>query len=336
METVNWFFNGDFEDKLQKEDFNVFESNKANQEFEYFINFLNPTSQIYSLKKYDKEFCDFFKSFTVNDFKYNQEKKNIKFWCNDFSSDIEILKYQSKVEFYRKMNELELIPEPFTFIQSTEEVEAGYLYKHPMSLSGMGHLKAEINLKKIKTILDSGITLIKEKELDRAKDFSSLFEESKHLVTYENIVDKYFGYKGTIIDNDFCLESPLDIKYKKTLKEISELVTPYLGVFSIDSFLYKKDGQIHLFPACEINLRKTMGYFTYKFKERYFSNSKCFVIRLIKNKKKTYRREDIQKNFQGRVIPISPLGNLFSVICFNCNNRDEFESMEKELLLKFF
>jgi hypothetical protein len=337
MVEVAWLFNSDFEDQIFSDKKIQFNSSKQNQEFEYFISYLDPTKNIFTSKQYSGDFHQYIKSFTGVEFKCANKAKKIIPWCSDYLYKGDCLKYQSKTQFYLYMKKNAYHEHESTFIDSMDKVEAGYLYKDPHSVSGMGHYSFPKNKNVIEKKIQQNIELIKEESLNRVKDFSTLIIDNKIVAIYENIIDRNYFYSGTIFQRDEAVPQAFKSEYEAFIGKLCIDFSDYRGVMSIDSFLYLKNGEVKLFKACEVNLRKTMGYIAYSLKEKYFSSTNYFCFRIIyKKMNEGISYEIIDMEFGGRVKFLSPLVNRFQVVIFDCKSRVEYIELEKELLLKFF
>lgn len=83
----------------------------------------------------------------------------------------------------------------------------------------------------------------------------------------------------------------------------------------------------------EINGRKTMGYCAYRLKEKYFPDYRYGRLRLIPSKliKNKISHEKIYEEFEGKLLPLSPFGNLFSIYFFVEENLGELNEIEDRL-----
>ena len=336
MEELTYFFNIDFEKNLFSNSINHIHSNRFTQEFEFFIHLIDPQSRIYSQKRYTKEYQDYIKSFTGYRISTTQSKGNIKLWCNEYSNTDVLKKIQLKENLLKKLLQHKLLDIEIEFIKKQEKLEKDFLYKYSKSLSGAGHMSFPKDEKRLLSLLRAGETIIKEKKLDRIFDFSTLYEKNNYLCRYENEVDEYYQYKGTIIGH----ELPELNLYKEELQElekvISEFTKHYSGVFSVDSFLYRDLGETKLYTACEINARKTMGYCAYKIKEKYFSSSNFLKMKLVRNNDLVFDREKLSRLFDDKVYLISPQDNRFFVFIFLGATRLELSQLEDRFISDYF
>lgn len=315
---MSFFFNVEYEKYLEQNKSDPYHSNKISQEFEYLINYLDPTSEIYTTKNYSKDFLDKFKELTGVSFKMTHRKKVVIPWCQD-SSDFSMLqKLQDKKKTLTFFKEKGVIKHHLELINNKEKLEEGFLYKEPFSLSGMGHYSYPKDKIKIENLLLEK-ELIKEERLDRKIDFSTLVKNGKVLGRYQNFVDDHFQYKGTIISKDFKLEDHLEEPYHKALQIILAYSKDYSGIMSIDSFTYQKNNELYLQPISEINARKTMGYCALKMKEKYFPKFNHFLFFLKRNDNSLINR-----------MMISPIENRFHIYTVGAQSLSELKFIKEQ------
>lgn len=333
MEEIAYLFNGDFESQIFLRKNISKQSSKMNQEFEYFISFLNPDLYIYTHKVYTPEFQLFFKDFTGKNIQTSTQAKEVIAWCNNYENLDLIKKLQDKVQTLSFLLENNLIQHKAQVINKESKLREGFLYKDPYSLSGMGHMHIPQHEAKVKTLLSSGRVLIEEEILDRDMDFSILVENNKFVAIYENYVDEYYQYKGTYLKPELKFTHTIQREIDKALENVLTYAQTYSGPLSIDAFTYRANEDLFVHPCCEINARKTMGYFTYHFKQKYFSSSSHFKLILQRNKKQIRSRIEVEK--LGALL-ISPLENQFYVICIPGNSEEEVSKKELSLFSTFF
>lgn len=324
MEEIIWFFNADFEEKLFSGETQKFISTKQTQEFEYFINYLNPTSCIYTTKNYSKVFQDRFFKITGENFKTTNQVSQIRPWCQSYEKTELLKKYQNKIKTLLYFKQLGILKHEINEITEIQEITPDFLYKNPFSLSGMGHYEYPRD-KNIISKLIQRHPLIKEEKLARIKDISTLVENNLIVSVYENDVDKHYQYRGTLISNDSLLEQSQYQQYLAQIKNVMNYVEDYNGVYSIDSFYYKKDDETYLQPVTEFNMRKTMGYTAYYLSRKYFPNKKFVKLLLLKNKKV------VSDELSKKSLYLSPEENIFHVFLLGENSREEIEVEQSRL-----
>ena len=334
MEKIAYLFNGDFEKDLFSNTSLKLQSTKRTQEFEYFIHLLEPSYTIYSSKNYSLQYLNFIQQFSGAEFKVTHQVSKIIPWSQNMSHEIDLKNFQDKSKFLDFLISNKLIEENIEFIKSFSEVENGFLYKYPKSFSGEGHLLSPRDNQKIKKILAQDEVLIKEKNHNRTLDFSTLVDKGKVLCRYENYIDDHFQYKGTYLKAGFDLPSKFKQQYQKTLEVILEHTKSYQGVMSVDSYLYDDGDGEKLFAACELNMRKTMGYVAFKLKQKYFSSMKHFKMLLVNSKNKT---QDVNYNdLAENTFLLSPLENRFYVFALAAQDELKLKEREQKLFSTFF
>ena len=307
MEKVAWLFDADFEKRLFSSQKLPFISTRENQEFEYLIHFLDPDKTIFTHKTYSKSYKEFLKKFNQKDFKTtNNRDFLIKPWCSPYTQTDILKVYQSKLEAYQILQRHGLLENNFSLIQKKENLKENKLYKFAKNSSGRGHYIFPRDKIRLEKLLDNNEVLIEEEIYQRVLDFSTLIKNGKAVKVYENIVDDHFQYRGTMISKDFKLNKEFEKKYQDVQSEIIKMLSDFKGVFSLDSFLYQKNEQIFLFPICEFNMRKTMGYIAYQLQQKYFKEQDYFALVLTRNRKESPQDHD-------SLTLLSPMDNLFYV-----------------------
>lgn len=327
MEKIKYFFNIDFETKLFQDNPQYAQPSKITQEFEYFVNYLEDHCELYTLKKYSKQFIEKFESFTNRGFFYTPDKQGkINFWCSEYTNLELKRRFQSKVSLYKILISKGIISTA-SIIKSHHELEEGYLYKYPQSMSGMGHYFYPQHKQKLLKYIDQNDRLIKEKILNRVRDFSTLMRGHEVIAQYENIVDQYFQYKGT------NLESGFSYSINKKLKSLLvENFKNYKEYYCFDSFEFINDeGSKELYPICEFNMRRSMGYFAYQFWKKYLNQYEFCLFRIMNHKQVMKLRE-----FDFNYLNISPTENHFQVLFFYTNDEKLYKNMKSKLGVKFF
>lgn len=335
-EKVSWIFNVDFEQRLFNNHFSNIQSNKMSQEFEFLIFLINPEMTVFTTKKYSDEYLKKIQLLTGVKPKITTNSKGVKGWCAEYENLEVLKKLQLKENTLKLLLDKNLIDLKISFIKSMDDVEEGYLYKFSKSLSGGGHMYFPKHSTKIKKLLDSGETLIKEKDLERVFDFSTLVQNGKILGRYENEVDEFFQYKGSIIGEEFVLPSNLEKEYNQSISALLDYTKEHQNILSIDSFTYLSAKGLKLFPACEINVRKTMGFSATQLKRLYFPNLKVMKFGLKKNTLSNDSKVRIQTDLPKNTLLLSPLDNMFVVYICAAESREELDNLCQELFLTFF
>lgn len=264
---MSWHFNSDYESWLfGSGSVYGFPSSKENREFEHFIPFFE-SSPIYTSREYSSNYLEQFKRLAGKEFKTTTERKSARpWWCpiNDKDRDRALHSKATSNQLASELGEAhgKLVT------ASCFSPKEGHLYKALGELSGRGNFLWPKDQTKIQKALDRGESLIEEPLRDRFFDFSSLVLESGKIVYYQNLVDSFFHYKGTRLGEfDWSL-----IPFKGYQSKIEKVADHYLCLgakapFSIDSYLYREEGETKLCLISEVNPRKTMGYVALKFSE---------------------------------------------------------------------
>lgn len=322
MEEVSYFFNADFESSL----FNnkKFLSNKFNWEFEYLLFYLLEHPNVYTLKKYSKSYLHEVEALTGNEVNLSQKFENAVPWLSN--SDHKKMKQslQDKVSLYRLLGQEGALPSESRIISNADELKENFLYKSGRSSSGMGHFVYPLHREKIKKMIDHESYLIEEPIRNRVLDFSTLIQNDEILLQYQNYVDRNFQYKGTLIG----LKPSLTDKHEKILLKYISLIRKasghYNGIYSIDSYLYIKNGEVKIFPICEVNMRATMGYIAYQLKRKFAPSYKLAKFTIKKQNKSLSRRG-------GNYIMLSPSDTKFSTYLIFSNELEGIDLIEKSL-----
>lgn len=335
MERITYFFNSDFESKLFNRDYKTFQSSKSSQEFEFFIHLLSPDSQIYTLKNYSKSYLNWIYKITEKRFLTTRDKSNVYFWWGDFSSPEKLEKIQQKSSLAQYLMEQKMLKNNVRFVTDLGDLRANMLYKDSSSFSGRGHYLYPRDQEKLFRLLSSRKMLLEESIFERCLDFSALCQGQNVMAIYENEIDDHFQYKGTYIGYG-PLEKTFQDEFEEVLDKIRVFINDYKGVYSVDSFLYKELDKTFLYPACEINARKTMGYIAFHLKQRYFSHVGVMKLKLIKNRGEIEHHLRFVDDFSEKVLLMSPLDNYFYTFIILGEDRQEVDALEKALISRFF
>jgi hypothetical protein len=323
---MSYFFNADSESflKSSKKEYNL-DSNKVNQEFEYFILWLEDEA-LYSLKQYDAKYLSFLSTFKTPLITTN--KKNCQTWCCDLSNKQQEAVKNSKIKSTEFAIKHKLCHPSTSIINESSLYEDGFLYKEEFGVSGSGNFLYD-NKRKY------SFPLVKERPLKRTFDFSTLVEKEGTTI-YQNHIDDYFQYKGTTIGLNFDYFEWID-DYKKNVELIrSEFF--YDSPLSIDSFLYEEDAKEKVYTLTEVNNRKTMGFIAKELKDKYFNDFKYGRLRLFsrKNLKEEFNYESLYKFFSKKIVPLSPQDNRFLTFFIMEDSLGELNELEDLLVSTFF
>lgn len=334
---VSYFFNSDFEDFLSsgKSEYKI-NSSKRNQELEYFILWLEEQT-LYSTKPYEKKYLDFIESIKKSKVTFTQDKKNIILWCQDLDDIKKQRELNSKLTSAKFAIKEKLAHSKTHIVSKNETIANNLIYKEPLGVSGIGVWKGSEHKDKIKSLLKR-TPLIAEPLLRRTFDISTCVIDQKNYY-YQNHIDDQFQYKGSTLGLKFT-----DVSwFSQYLRDIEKIKDYYQGLgiktpYSIDSFTYKEDGEERLYSLSEVNARKTMGYVAIKLWERYLFNFRYFSLKMINSKKilNKVNHSKIYSAFDGKVIPLSPYGNLFFTYIIAEDSLHVLYEIEDELLSTLF
>lgn len=325
MEEIVYYFNGDLEHFLSsKQSKYSINFNKFNQEFEFLVSILEKGALLCSNRDYSLEYKNHLKRLFGINLKTTVNKNNVNLWC----CDIYDLEFQKKINsrlytqsIANKYNEFEVKE-----INCLTLVEENFLYKKDLSVSGSGNFLYPKDKIKIEKQLERG-PLLKDKLYKREFDVSTLVDGQK-IYHYQNFVDDYFQYKGSLVGEDLSSYEWFSSYEKKVHSFINQNI-PIKGTYSIDSFI--SDSKV-IFMS-EINNRKTMGYIAHRIKEKFFSESVLLKTLLIPNKR--IKNKSYELNLRG-VELISPIDNTFGFYIVTANSMRELKEREYQLYNKLF
>lgn len=328
MEAV--IFNADFEWQLfQKNQF--FKSSKKTQEFEYLINWVEPHQTIYTTINYPKDYQRWFFKFNHEAFKFTDSASSITPWCGNFDQIELKRKLQDKSKTLNFAAQYNLGPQQFSLINDAAQIEPGFLYKYPKSLSGMGHYHFQ-DQEKMKNLLKSGEVLTKEKILNRILDFSTLWQDCQLMYFYRNIVTDNYQYRGTIVEKNIGFLTSEERDFFESKKHfLLGWLDNLKGIFSIDSFLYLENDQRKIYFLSEVNCRKTMGYSAIHLAQKFFPDAIKVKFLFGNYKIPVSDYEKIYLNSKGLILPLSPDGHKFKCFLIAGDSDQDISNLEKLL-----
>jgi hypothetical protein len=334
---VTWFFNSDLEDYLASDNTHYpFNSNKRNQELEYFLFWLEK-EKVYTTKKYDESYLRFIQSLRGSSVETTQQKNHLKAWNSDITNKQLLKILNSKLTSYQFAIANHLACDETQFYKLGDEIKPHYIYKQAFGVSGIGTWRGDLARDKIQEI---SLTeeLVCEPKLDRFFDFSTCVTETQDYV-YQNQVDEFFHYKGTTLGINFESFS----WFKEYQENITKIKNHYqsLGIarpYSIDSFLYRKEGKEYVYTLSEVNARKTMGYIAIALWQKYFLNFRYCRLHFVNRKKcrLNFNHSEIFQKFSGQIICLSPLDNLFLTFLTAENSLHDLNELDDDLFSTIF
>lgn len=334
---VSYFFNSDFEDFLatEKTDYQII-STKRNQELEYFILWLE-NKPLYTTKTYAKDYLDFIISVKQEDVLLTKDKTHTTLWCQSLDEPDKQKQLNSKLTSCEFAIKEDLAHAKTQIVTCSTQINPESIYKDPLGVSGIGIWKGNEHQEKISTLMAQR-NLISEPLLERTFDMSTCVLEGEDFL-YQNHIDEQFQYKGATLGLKFSSVSWYD-QYQKDVGKIKKYYNE-LGIkppYSIDSFIYKEDGIEKLYSLSEVNARKSMGYIAIMLWKKYFNKFRYCSFKMI-NSKKILNKVDYKKiydAFGGKVIPLSPYGNIFFTYVIAEDSLHDLYEVEDELLSTLF
>ena len=277
---MSWFYNVDYENFLFSGRANYsFTSSKINQEFEFLINFFEDDPVIHTHKLYNERYKEKIEALSGKKFSTSTDPSLARPWCCPIGGIEKDQRIHSKATSSRLALEKGWEEESKIVTIKNFSPAPGRLYKTEGGFSGRGHLLWPRDEAAILKLLEKGALLIEEPLRTRSLDFSALVLGPGQRRLYVNLVDERFQYKGTLLE-----EPVLNAKTRDRYEEIlDELEREYLAIgadypFSVDSYLYLKDGRERLCAVSEVNARKTMGYIAAGLEKHFLFRKGAFCL----------------------------------------------------------
>lgn len=205
-----------------------------------------------------------------------------------------------------------------------ESYSDDFFFKNPYSMSGKG-FRSTTDAKHIKNFPQ-----ILERKLNRKFDFSHYVLPDGQTIAYANVVDEKFQYKGSeffdwkqaTVENLNFYKEVSPSRWKEFQDRLETIKSHYQVLnnfgYSIDSFIYEENGELLIYPLCEVNYRRTMGRVAYELSQKYAQDKK--ITRLVVTKAK----KDFYKEFTREgVIVLSPGDARFELIFFMADTMEE-------------
>lgn len=273
--------NADYESVL----FHGKPSSVINQAIEFFLFFLSD-APLNSSKKYDPAYLEYVHSLTGRRPVIVSQADYENWWGPLTNPELE--RWWNSKATSRLLN-----PDSFMLASENDllklQLDQRYLLKDPFGMSGQRmQLYRSDEANKLKW------PLLAEPFFDRVHDFSHYVFPDGKVIAYENLVDGRFQYKGTVftrLDNavveNLSFYSELSAAHwKKFASELTHIQAFYaqeqnLTGYSIDSFTYRQQEQLHIRALSEVNYRRTMGRCAYELGIRH-SEGEWFGFFLLK------------------------------------------------------
>jgi len=259
-------------------------SKRIIREFEYVFFLIEKEKCILkNFKDYEKKYLEHLKTlgFSIPDFNPHAQKFN--FWWgshHDFKTEqllnSKITSAKLGLEFgwgfhegaiVSSLDELKIHLQKFPFKEN-------WIIKRPHSFSGIGHYHFQqqaLNESAIEKILSSPALL--EPVYERIFDIGTTFVIENKKIQRQFMVENFNSQAGGFLggagsENVDKFKKYILERYSFDLSELEDVTLKIakkymeLGAISnvqIDSFIYKDNGQLKLYPLVEVNYRKTMG-----------------------------------------------------------------------------
>lgn len=306
-------------------------SEKINHALEYLAFYLS-SGPFATTASYSEEFLGLVHTMSGESPIFSREKVYENMWGPGANIDVE-KELNSKI-LSARLTQLIAPQEEIRILHSPEDLhqnlEFPLVSKYPHAMSGKG-------VKKIlsKTDLENlTFPCVLEPLRNRVYDFSQFISPEGEMVTYENLVDKNFQYKGTIFHrmnqpgfwsipwsqsftNDLTerFEEELSL-YRKEFEKLIPKKQKSFG-YSLDSFVYEEAGRLKIRTCSEFNFRRTMGWLCYELGKKLAPNASWVALRLFINKKNL--TEFRSKN----ILPLSPPEAKIQVFLLQAQNGKE-------------
>ena len=192
--------------------------------------------------------------------------------------------------------------------------------------------------------------LILEPLLNRKYDFSQYIFPDGKKISYQNIVDEKFQYKGSIFHDykranleSLSFYQEIDKKYWSLFsKQIEDLITffsqqPNECGYSIDSFIFEEMGELKIRPVSEINYRRTMGRISYELSLLYGGHrpwSMFMLQKSIPDKIPLWQKLkplELSKHSSNGLVVLSPGDTRFDMLFLSAMNQEEGQSLKYEM-----
>lgn len=227
-------------------------------------------------KKYSEEFLAHVERLTGRRPVFKREGKYENWWGQ--LTNLELERKLNSKEMSTELNIREGWSEDTYILSSLSDLPdlkgKTYLAKSPYGMSGQNFsIIKEGDLGRLESMLKSGKVIL-EPLRDRVYDFSHYVFPDGKAICYENIVDKYFQYKGTALGELSFKDKVSAQEWEKFEQALQKIIQVYHypemnSGFSVDSFVYREHGELKIQCLSEVNYRKTMGYVALKLKEKF-------------------------------------------------------------------
>lgn len=333
-------FNADFEQMLFKGQVG---SPALNESLEFLLLFLEE-APLFTKKIYSEDYLSYVESVTGEKPQLTSTGKYQNWWgsldkpevSRMINSKFFSLQFNSDAKVIKDLSEIQL--------------EAGkkYLAKSPSGMSGQEiQLFDSESISSLQGLLKKNPEILIEPFFKREHDFSSYIFSSEKILTYENLVNQRFQYRGTIVQNS--LEEKLsnlsfygDISssdWEKFISDRNAIIKScsdlgVIGGYSIDSFTYWEEGKLKIRSICEVNYRKTMGLVAHKLTDKFAKKNSYNA--LVMGKGHPLTRSILapflwQKDSKRGCLLLSPGDTRFEILFITGKNQIEVRKILSEI-----
>ena len=320
----------------------------VNQSLEFLAFFLSDRP-VYTTKKYTPDYLDYVERITGHRPETISTGEFENYW--GALKNLELERWWNS-----KITTTELVIKKgwcqHTFIlRSSSEIKdinwaRDYLLKDPFGMSGQRfkvlyeHMDLNEKINHLENALKNGPVII-EPFFKRKLDFSQYIFPSGKIISYENVVDKNFQYKGSLF-SDLTHPELENLNFYKLIHEdqwesyqiqtleIVNFFSKYKNEigYSIDSFIYEEDGKLKIRPLSEVNYRRTMGRVAYELSLRYGHGKNWSMLNLVKSSPKINIRKTLQSFLKNNsVIVFSPGDTRFEILLLLADDKFEGEKL---------
>lgn len=259
-------------------------SKKIIREFEYVFFLIEKEKCILkNYKDYENKYLESLKSLGFFIPTLNPHAESFDYWWGHHHNRSTEQLLNSKITSARLAQENSWGFHEGAIVSAVEEVQlhldkfsskTDWIIKRPNSFSGIGHYhfhRDSLNPSVIEKILSTPALL--EPVYERIFDIGTTFVIKDKKITRQFMVENFNSKSGGFLggagsENVDKFKKYILKKYNFELSELQEMTEAIankyleLGAESnvqIDSFIYKEDGQLKMYPLVEVNYRKTMG-----------------------------------------------------------------------------
>jgi len=318
-----------------------------NQALEFLVLFLSPRPLL-SNKKYSSEYLKHVEAFTE---RYPEIKSEGEF--ENWWGELKNIPLEQKLNSKAMSTELNLRmgwEKDLHFLERAEDLDVlnpdiKYLGKNPHGMSGQNFLFVS------KQEPPQSYPMVAEPLLNRIFDFSHYIFPNGTRISYQNIVDKKYQYKGTVF-RDYTNPSVQNLlfysdisqdKWNRFNQALDEIVKSYAAPalssgFSVDSFIHQIENDLHIRYLSEVNYRRTMGEVAFELSLKFGGLRKWSMFLLTRKSKLPFKelKEKLlpitwEEDTSRGVILLSPEDVRFEMFFLSALNEEEGLLLLEEL-----